>query len=444
MKMLRALWVVIFVLSLTPLAVAQSFTRVRPHTPKKTAGEAGNPGKFAQKRGQKVTPPKDGVGSGARIPPPDDPVRPGGGERDPSSAGVPPPSTASAPRSAIWLSRHTVTISVVDGIAVTEIDQVFKNDAKVQMEGTYVCPLPPGAALNGFSIWMAGRQVRGSVMERGQARRIYDRIVGRRRDPVLVELVGNGTAIRTSIFPIPAGGEMRVLTEYACRLEGARVPVPFPTPAGPKSRPISEVEVDLQVRSSWPVRLTTPIPRFRTRTKDDGCFWSGRYKAADYRNRGSFDVSMSPRRDEPGLVVNVHLGPKGERTFVAIIGAGKRKLSFARLKFEGAKVTSMFPEAIPVVAPGGQTLVFGTIEGTGRPVVTLDARQGFSPVRIETPVARMSTTAETTRHIPCFWALGKVNSILASGRLDAADKQRVVALSVRYGILTKYTAFLAK
>jgi hypothetical protein len=446
MPSLRALWVIVFLVSIAPLAVAQSFTNVRPRQTKDTPGEAGNPGKFSQQRGRKVTPPRSGAaGSSGRLVRPDDPVRPGCGDRDPSNPGaVPPPSPASAARSPIWLSRHSVTISVVDGISVTEIDQVFRNDAEVQMEGTYVCPLPPGAALNGFSIWMAGRQVRGSVLEREAARRIYDRIVGRRRDPGIVELLGDGRAIRTSIFPIPAGGEMRVRTEYACRVQGNAVAVPFPKPAGPKARRITEVDVDLQVRASWPVRLVAPRSSFRLKKKDEGCFWSGRYRAKDYRNRGSFDVNLTPRREEPGMVVNVHLGPRGERTFVAIIGAGRRKLEYARLKFEGAQVTSMFPAKIPAVAPGEQTLVFGTLSGTGRPVVKLDARQGLSAVRIQTPVARMATSAEATRHIPCFWALGKVNAILDRGSLDAADKQQVIALSMKYGILTRYTAFLAK
>ena len=38
-------------------------------------------------------------------------------------------------------------------VAVTHIEQVFRNDYDVVMEGTYLFPLPEAAALNEFAIW---------------------------------------------------------------------------------------------------------------------------------------------------------------------------------------------------------------------------------------------------------------------------------------------------
>ncbi len=259
--------------------------------------------------------------------------------------------------------------------------------------------------------------------------------------------MGNGSSIRTSIFPIPPQGEMRVRTRYACLLDTGlgvyTTSIPFPVTRNAKDRPISEVRIDLQFQSSWPMRLSAP-DGFRTRIRDGGCCWSGTFQAKEYKAKGELDILCRSYREEPGLTVNVNVGPKGQRTFVAIIGAGQQKLSSVRLKFEGAKVLSMVPEKIPVIEAGGQTLVFGSLEGTTRPVVTLDARQGFTRVLIRTPVARISTTAKSTRHIPCFWALSQVNAMIEEGNLEAGDQQKIIALSMRYGILTPYTAFLAK
>jgi len=115
---------------------------------------------------------------------------------------------------------------------------------------------------------------------------------------------------------------------------------------------------------------------------------------------------------------------------------------YARLR--AAETREVYPGKIPVVPAGGQALVFGRLIGTGRPVAVLEARTGLLPVKVETPVAKMSTTAEETRHIPGFWALEKVNRMIERGSLNAEDKARLIDLAVRHGILTRHTAFLAK
>ena len=42
----------------------------------------------------------------------------------------------------IRVTRQDVKVTLVDGVAVTEIDQTFHNDARVAVEGTWLCPLP--------------------------------------------------------------------------------------------------------------------------------------------------------------------------------------------------------------------------------------------------------------------------------------------------------------
>ena len=48
--------------------------------------------------------------------------------------------------------EHRVTVTVTDRIAVTDVDQVFVNPNPRALEGTYLFPLPPGAAIDKFSI----------------------------------------------------------------------------------------------------------------------------------------------------------------------------------------------------------------------------------------------------------------------------------------------------
>ena len=62
-------------------------------------------------------------------------------------------------------------------------------------------------------MWVNGERVEGKLLTREEARRIYDDIVRRQRDPALLEYVGRNL-FQASIFPIMPGEERRVELEY--------------------------------------------------------------------------------------------------------------------------------------------------------------------------------------------------------------------------------------
>ena len=57
----------------------------------------------------------------------------------------PPPPVAYV--SQAYIQSHQVNVTVQDQVAVTTIKQVFVNDGQRPAEGTYLFPLPAGAAL---------------------------------------------------------------------------------------------------------------------------------------------------------------------------------------------------------------------------------------------------------------------------------------------------------
>lgn len=99
---------------------------------------------------------------------------------------------------------HRVDVAIRDGVAETRIDQVFHNPNPWPAEGTYLFPIPDGAAIGEFAMWVDGEPVTADLIDAAEARRIYDETVRRLRDPALLEDVGSG-AIRASVFPIPPG-----------------------------------------------------------------------------------------------------------------------------------------------------------------------------------------------------------------------------------------------
>ncbi|MCC6314423.1 MAG: VWA domain-containing protein, partial [Thermomicrobiales bacterium] len=112
------------------------------------------------------------------------------------------------------IKRHTVEVAIEDGIANTRVDQIFHNPNRWAAEGTYIFPVPAGAAVSEFKMWVDGAPVDANLLDADEARRIYEEIVRARRDPALLEFIGEG-AVQASIFPIPPGADRRIEIAYA-------------------------------------------------------------------------------------------------------------------------------------------------------------------------------------------------------------------------------------
>jgi Ca-activated chloride channel family protein len=74
-------------------------------------------------------------------------------------------------------------------------------------------PLPKGAAFQDLKLSINGEMVSGETMNANQARRIYEEIVRRQRDPALLEWMGYGL-LRARIFPIAPGEQKKVVVRF--------------------------------------------------------------------------------------------------------------------------------------------------------------------------------------------------------------------------------------
>ena len=71
---------------------------------------------------------------------------------------VPPPRPPRPPQRNVPLEvrKYHVDTSIVDGVAVTGVDQVFFNPHDRPIEGTYVFPLDDDVALSKFTMFVKG------------------------------------------------------------------------------------------------------------------------------------------------------------------------------------------------------------------------------------------------------------------------------------------------
>lgn len=168
----------------------------------------------------------------------------------------PPPDVQLRLDQALTIKYHHVDINIKDQVATTHVDQVFKNDNPWAAEGTYIFPLPEGAAVSDFVMWADGQPVRGQILEAEAARTIYNDIVRRMKDPALLEYVGR-RALKASVFPIPPGGERRIELEYSQVLpaEGGLVHYTYPLSTERFSKePLEDLLLKAEIESQVPIK----------------------------------------------------------------------------------------------------------------------------------------------------------------------------------------------
>lgn len=116
-------------------------------------------------------------------------------------------------------------------IATTHVEQVFRNDTPYTLEGTYFFPIPENASITEFAIWENGKKLVGEVRTKEEARRIYDEIVRRQRDPGLLEYAGKDL-FQASIFPIPPNSDKKLELTYTQILKAESGTVSYRYPLG--------------------------------------------------------------------------------------------------------------------------------------------------------------------------------------------------------------------
>ena len=114
--------------------------------------------------------------------------------------------------------EHDVRVTINNGVAVTRVTQVFHNTESRQVEALYTFPVPKGASVANFSMWINGKEVVGEVLEKKRARQIYDSYKQTRRDPGLLEQVDFRT-FEMRIFPIGPGADQKVQITYYQELD---------------------------------------------------------------------------------------------------------------------------------------------------------------------------------------------------------------------------------
>ena len=149
------------------------------------------------------------------------------------------------------VKHHHVKITVRNQVASVHVDQAFENHASRDLEVEYFFPIPPGAAINSLTMLVDGKELPGKLMEAKEARRIYENIVRRKKDPALLEYMGYGL-YRTRAFPLQKGKPANVVITYdmVCPKDYDLVEVSYPLNTDKYSaKKIDDVKVDVDIKA---------------------------------------------------------------------------------------------------------------------------------------------------------------------------------------------------
>ncbi|HUS57602.1 MAG TPA: tetratricopeptide repeat protein [Planctomycetota bacterium] len=113
-----------------------------------------------------------------------------------------------------------------------------------------------------------------------------------------------------------------------------------------------------------------------------------------------------------------------------------------KLEFEGVEVSDVFPRELPNVLLGGQLIVTGRYAKAGTGRLVLSGTCENETYRREIDVAFPAQKNDNT-FVPRLWARRSMDDMLYRiGRGDKSLAQNVIALSLKYKLMSPYTSFL--
>ena len=170
---------------------------------------------------------------------------------------MPPRVHVPEPREATYSIESEEIVADVSGVvAQVDVSQTFKNEGSTTIETAFVFPLPDDGAVDSMTLLVDGKETPANLVDAEEARKQYEEIVRKARDPALLEWVGVGL-FKTSVFPIPAGETRTVTMRYTqvLRTGADLTEFFFPLSAAKyTSKPIKKISFDVSINGTSEIK----------------------------------------------------------------------------------------------------------------------------------------------------------------------------------------------
>src|SRR5438552_5954556 len=168
--------------------------------------------------------------------------------------------------------NHRVNVAIEDQVSITTVEQTFRNHTDRNLEATYLFPVPKGAGVDQFTMWVDGKETGGELLDAKKASQVYTDIVRRTQDPGLLEYLGNDL-MRMKVFPVPPKGDQKVKVSFksVCQRDAGVVEYVYPLKTDGKStRTLEDFSVKLTLKSQKPItNIYSPTHAIQVRKNGD-------------------------------------------------------------------------------------------------------------------------------------------------------------------------------
>ncbi|MDP7034245.1 MAG: VIT domain-containing protein [Planctomycetota bacterium] len=214
-----------------------------------------------------------------------------------------------------------VRIEIEGRLATTILQIDLENSSGVAQEAKLELPVPGGVVVRRFAFHESGGKGSARLVAAEEAREAYEALVSRTRDPALLEFVGH-SSLRTSVFPVPAGGKQRVRLVYEELLPVDGNRIDYQLLRAETTREAIPWEVSVRVRSNDPI-ATLYSPTHQTQLNWNSSGEATLNLVPDARREpGPFRLVILRRSKAVTGSLILHPDPeKGGGTFLFLAGA---------------------------------------------------------------------------------------------------------------------------
>ncbi len=222
---------------------------------------------------------------------------------------------------------HHVNVLVRDQVAAVSVDQAFINTGKGMIEVEYLFPVPPKAAIDSMTLVVDGKEFTAKLMKADEARKIYEDIVRKKKDPALLEYAGFGL-YKTRAFPLMPGKPCKVIVTYktVCRKDQDLVEVFYPLNTEKYSaRAIDSVRVNVDIKSKTDIGpVYSPTHSLNVKRKAPNHV-TATYEVKKALPTTDFQVFYKAANDKIGASLVTHQAdPKKDGHFMMLVSPNPR------------------------------------------------------------------------------------------------------------------------
>lgn len=111
------------------------------------------------------------------------------------------------------IKSHHVTVIIENGYAITQVEQTFYNPNANDLEAEYMFPVPHKAIVGEFTYWIDGTPITAEIMEKKQAKQVYEQIKKQGREAALVTK-NKAKTFNIKVTPVRAQQDVRIKLTY--------------------------------------------------------------------------------------------------------------------------------------------------------------------------------------------------------------------------------------